>query len=174
MALEKTMPAVRTARPLRFLSEREKPGQFDVWASVVLLVHLMGAGVKVCANPQCGGRFTPSSNRQRFCTPLCRFLLKASTDARRYWNSHRRERSAWPGRVAYGATPCARCGETIEPGDPWDLDHLADGSRRPSHASCNRAAPMLEAPELDANGDPVDARWTRDMYGRWERRSRVW
>jgi hypothetical protein len=33
---------------------------------------------------------------------------------------------------------------------------------------------MLETPELDANGDPVDARWTRDMHGRWERHSRIW
>ena len=37
---------------------------------------------------------------------------------------------------------CARCGELIQPGEPWDLDH--DSSRRfylgASHARCNRAA----------------------------------
>jgi hypothetical protein len=112
--------------------------------------------------------------RQRFCSPLCRLLMKASTDAKRYGNSHRRERSAWAGRVAHGTTPCARCGETIVPGDPWDLDHLADGSRRPSHASCNRAAPMLEAPDLDMNGNPIDGRWRRNVDGTWTRHSRAW
>ena len=37
---------------------------------------------------------------------------------------------------------CVRCGEFIQPDDPWDLDH--DNSRLfylgPSHSGCNRAA----------------------------------
>jgi hypothetical protein len=37
---------------------------------------------------------------------------------------------------------CVRCGEFIEPDEPWYLDH--DNSRLfylgPAHASCNRAA----------------------------------
>ena len=44
--------------------------------------------------------------------------------------------------VASGRAWCTRCGEFIEPDEPWDLDH--DNSRLfylgPSHARCNRAA----------------------------------
>ncbi len=40
------------------------------------------------------------------------------------------------------STKCARCGELIEPDEPWDLDH--DNSRLfylgASHARCNRGA----------------------------------
>ena len=37
---------------------------------------------------------------------------------------------------------CARCGELIEPGPPWDLGHV-DGTERqvysgPEHRRCNR------------------------------------
>jgi len=46
-------------------------------------------------------------------------------------------------RVARGTVECSRCGELIEPGHRWDLDHV-EGSvrleyRGPSHARCNRA-----------------------------------
>jgi hypothetical protein len=44
--------------------------------------------------------------------------------------------------VAAGVVPCARCGELIGPGAPWDLGHL-DGDRSryagPEHSSCNRS-----------------------------------
>jgi hypothetical protein len=44
--------------------------------------------------------------------------------------------------VAAGMVRCARCGELIVPGEPWDLGH-DDGDRRfytgPEHRACNRA-----------------------------------
>ena len=45
--------------------------------------------------------------------------------------------------VAAGLVNCARCGELIEPGTPWDLGHADDGLdyNGPEHAYCNRSAP---------------------------------
>jgi hypothetical protein len=35
--------------------------------------------------------------------------------------------------------PCARCGQPVLPGTPWDLDHT-DDTARPSHRVCNQRA----------------------------------
>lgn len=58
----------------------------------------------------------------------------------RYNHGHRRTRLAWSFQVDSGCVNCARCGEWIDPGTAWDLDHMPDGTSRPSHAACNRAA----------------------------------
>jgi|DewCreStandDraft_4_1066084.scaffolds.fasta_scaffold36337_4 hypothetical protein len=59
-----------------------------------------------------------------------------------YGYLHRQLRRAWAAQVALGGILCARCGERIDPGEPWDLGHR-DGSRveyaGPEHARCNRA-----------------------------------
>src|SRR5574343_94611 len=47
-------------------------------------------------------------------------------------------RRQWAPIVAAGGVPCARCGQPIT--GAWDLDHLPDGTSRPSHPSGNRAA----------------------------------
>jgi hypothetical protein len=53
-------------------------------------------------------------------------------------------RLEWAPLVAGGGVRCARCGEPIKPGEPWDLGHddlypaLYSG---PEHVRCNRAAP---------------------------------
>ena len=57
---------------------------------------------------------------------------------------HKRTRLELSSFVAAGLADCARCGDLIEPGTPWDLGHddrypwLYSG---PEHASCNRGAP---------------------------------
>lgn len=66
----------------------------------------------------------------------------------RYDATHRRLRKGWLPFVLTGTVRCgrARTGECIHTdqhirlGEAWDLDHLHDGSRHPSHADCNRKA----------------------------------
>ena len=60
----------------------------------------------------------------------------------RYAQAHRAKRKALAPAVAVGLYNCARCGERIEPGEPWDLGHAdGDGLRYagPEHRRCNRA-----------------------------------
>jgi hypothetical protein len=65
------------------------------------------------------------------------------TTARGYGWRHQRVRAAWRPRVDAGLVDCARCGEPIVPGEPWDLGHDdVDRSRYqgPEHRACNRSA----------------------------------
>ena len=63
---------------------------------------------------------------------------------REYGRKHRQIRRALEPSVVAGLAACSRCGEPIEPGEPWDLGH-SDFDRRfysgPEHARCNRGAP---------------------------------
>lgn len=77
--------------------------------------------------------------------PDCRRRASRARDAQPHratrWDAaHRARRRAWVPVVATGTVPCARCGVLIRPGEPFDLDHLAEGLSLPSHALCNRAA----------------------------------
>ena len=59
-----------------------------------------------------------------------------------YAQAHRAKRKALAPAVAVGLYNCARCGERIEPGEPWDLGHCdGDGLRYagPEHRRCSRA-----------------------------------
>ncbi len=63
---------------------------------------------------------------------------------RRYDRAHRRVRKKYAPSVRRANAVCARCGEPILPGEPWDLDHDDEDplQRRylgPSHRRCNRA-----------------------------------
>jgi hypothetical protein len=76
----------------------------------------------------------PECNRERN-------QARRSTSARGYGTSHQKLRKMWTPQVAAGLVACARCGQPIAPGDPWDLGH-SDEDRRtytgPEHRACNR------------------------------------
>jgi hypothetical protein len=98
-----------------------------------------------CAFWGCGRMFEPKHDRHAFCSPACRYGARRRDQSSRYGRGHRNRRAALEPIVALGRTPCARRRELILPEQVWDLDHAEDGTYLgPSHAACNRAAPMLK------------------------------
>jgi hypothetical protein len=74
---------------------------------------------------------------------------------------HKARRARLAADVNAGRMTCARCGQPIEPGQPWALDHRDDrkGYVGPSHQSCNAAAGAQRRHELRrANGRGVGER----------------
>jgi hypothetical protein len=68
---------------------------------------------------------------------------RRSTTARGYGHHHQQTRKAFEAAVATGTVRCARCNQSIRPGERWDLGHV-DGSAKqlysgPEHERCNRA-----------------------------------
>ncbi|NBH01949.1 hypothetical protein [Amycolatopsis sp. SID8362] len=86
------------------------------------------------------------------------------TTAEGYGAQHQALRRAWSPRVATGQVPCARCGEVIRPGTPWDLGHRDGTGKReyqgPEHRRCNRqaGAQLRNARVLDPEPQPM-TRW---------------
>ena len=74
-----------------------------------------------------------------------------SREARGYGPAHRMRRKMLSARVEAGLEYCARCGERILQGEPWDLGH-DDYDRRlylgPEHRRCNRSAAGKKSVEL--------------------------
>jgi hypothetical protein len=68
-------------------------------------------------------------------------VSRASTAGRGYGWGHQKLRKRLAPAVAAGMVTCARCGELIQPGEPWDLGHTEDrrGYAGPEHRRCNRA-----------------------------------
>jgi hypothetical protein len=68
--------------------------------------------------------------------------MRPPAAARGYGSRHAALRKRLAPTVAVGLAVCARCGEPIAPGEPWDLgyDDL-DRTRYngPEHRCCNRA-----------------------------------
>ena len=69
---------------------------------------------------------------------------KQLTDAERgYGPAHKKLRQQWENRFARGEDhACARCGQLVNPYEPWDLGHTDDrtGWTGPEHTACNRGA----------------------------------
>ena len=66
------------------------------------------------------------------------------TVERGYGPAHKRLRNRLKPTVAQGNTICWRCGNTIQPGQPWDLGHDDNDRtqyRGPEHRQCNRGEP---------------------------------
>ena len=73
-------------------------------------------------------------------------MTKLSPEQRGYGQAHRARRRGIALMVEAGIVRCARCGELIRPGEPWDLGHV-DGTERmvysgPEHRRCNRATEL--------------------------------
>ena len=62
--------------------------------------------------------------------------------SQRYGPAHRAIRTRLEPEVASGEVACARCGQLIEQGEEWQLDHRDDGRGwlGPSHRRCNARA----------------------------------
>ena len=69
-------------------------------------------------------------------------MTPGGTVARGYGANHKRTRQAWTATVERGEAICSRCNGSIQPGEPWDLDHTPDRAAYmgPAHRACNRAA----------------------------------
>src|SRR5262245_25390131 len=95
---------------------------------------------------------------------------RPNTAQRGYGSAHNALRQRLEPLVAAGYAKCARCGDTILPGQPWDLGHV-DGDRSryagPEHRWCNRGTSGRELwrqrlPELEQERDGLDVsddRW---------------
>jgi hypothetical protein len=66
-----------------------------------------------------------------------------TTTARGYGHKHQLLRAQLKPLVDSGAERCARCGDWIKPGTPWDLGHVDGSGKRAwsgaEHPRCNRA-----------------------------------
>lgn len=65
-----------------------------------------------------------------------------NTTERGYGRAHQLERAKWVPLVEAGNVDCWRCGERINPGQPWDLGHDDEDRnayRGPECRPCNRA-----------------------------------
>lgn len=74
-----------------------------------------------------------------------------------YSHQHRLYRKTLEPQVAAGGVECWRCGELIEPGEPWDLGHSDEDKSLwlgPEHRRCNRSS--------QARGRPTAYRRSRE------------
>ena len=95
---------------------------------------------RICPEPGCphpaSGRYCPRHNAERD-------RQRGSKAERGYGSAHVRLRKQWAPRVATGTVLCARCGQPIESGEPWALDHDDNDRTKylgPSHRHCNDSA----------------------------------
>jgi hypothetical protein len=80
---------------------------------------------------------------------------------------HQQRRRQLEPLVRAGALNCGRCGQRIEAGQQWHLDHHDDrrlGYIGASHASCNARAGAHKANRNRQHGLPITRIWSRRWY----------
>jgi hypothetical protein len=87
----------------------------------------------------------------------------------RYGLPHRAMRARFAPLVAAGKAKCARCGEAIEPGSDWALDHRDDGRGYlgVSHSVCNSRAGAFKLLGLNGHGGALvekPYRWSQRWF----------
>lgn len=125
--------------------------------------------IRVCSH--CRAQYQPRTAAQRFCSAACRAAKMGwkkpplSTTARGYGIEHVNERKKWATLVESGSCTCARCGQPIQPGTQWDLDHSEDRTYYlgAAHRTCNRRAGAIKGNQRAAR---------RTEAGPWT--SRTW
>lgn len=100
----------------------------------------MPRAMTVCSFPTC-----PIPVPRGRCPEHARAADRArgTRQARGYDAAHDRERRRWAALVSTGTIPCARCGLTLQAGQPFELDHADHDRTRhlgPSHPTCNASA----------------------------------
>ena len=122
-------------------------------------------GERRCAN--CGRHYWPKAGSQRYCSVLCREThVPRLTGRSRYGAAHQRLRKQLEPAVATGGVSCVRCGQPIEPGESWDLEHSDKNPRMHSgvgHSRCNRAT---SAHVTNGNGvvEEPPLRWSQRWF----------
>jgi hypothetical protein len=86
-----------------------------------------------------------------------------SRHARGYTNAHVARRRQLEPLVATGQVSCCRCGQLIQPGQPWHLDHRDDrnGYLGPAHTTCNLRAAANKTNAMRERGPLI---WSRVWY----------
>ena len=101
----------------------------------------MARARRVCAKTGCPVVATTS-----YCTKHQAEAERARGNAnqRGYGAAHQQLRREWAPKVRTGSVICPRCGESIQPGEPWDLGHDDNDRTKyngPEHRDrCNRSA----------------------------------
>lgn len=99
-------------------------------------------GLKPCLD--CG-RLTNTGSRCPRCQATKnreRDQQRGTTTQRGYGTAHRKLREQVRPQVEAGHATCWRCGDPINPREPWDLGHDDQDRtqyRGPEHVRCNRA-----------------------------------
>ena len=92
---------------------------------------------------------------------------KPSRHQRGYGTAHETRRRRLEPHVRSGRAVCTRCGQPIQPGDKWHLDHRDDraGYLGAAHAVCNlRAAAAKTNEKRSRTRQPTPLRWSREWY----------
>lgn len=99
----------------------------------------MPKALRPCQTSGCGELVPAGTRRCKDCAAKAE-RIRGTRQQRGYDARHDRTR-ARVARTVIG-TPCARCGQPIQAGDAWHLDHNDDrtGYIGPSHARCNTSA----------------------------------